>query len=98
MREKIAAMVLGDDDGCPISFSLCTRGDGFNTPSDVPTCAECKADTILAVVLKAVAEWYADDCSVESHPGRPQGRVGCMNCKVMLLSALHAGKMPGEEA
>ncbi len=48
--------------------------------------------------LKAVAEWYADDCSVESHPGRPQGRVGCMNCKVMLLSALHAGKMPGEEA
>ena len=46
--------------------------------------------------LKAVAEWYAGDCSVESHPGRPQARVGCMNCKVMLLAALWKGELPDD--
>ena len=46
--------------------------------------------------LKAVAEGYAGDCSVESHPGRPPGRVGCMNCKEMLLAALWKGELPND--
>ena len=44
-----------------------------------------------------LAKWYGGDCSDESHENRPQGRISCFHCKVILLASLNKGRMPWEK-